>query len=248
VVAVELAVSGDDLLPPPRRIDNSYLGAERSSPQRSLYRFCVKGWKTSRKLVLRLTRVYIDEQRSVSISACITISFADCITFSIVVWDLFVQVMKSSSFEGILLKATWPSNDPVPAQLLTEIIKYSIPAFKFSRQVTPSLHHVIIISAFQVPFRLFLTMQSSLLTNSLDTLTHTVSHSRNTLTLILLPTLLLGDGQDSEDDPYYMTMHKLWTKICEPDWRTVTKSLYIVHCISRDSSVEACKRFASVVK
>ena len=45
------------------------------------------------------------------------------------------KVMRSSAFEGILLKATWPGNDPVPPELLTEIIKYSIPAFKYSRSV-----------------------------------------------------------------------------------------------------------------
>lgn len=54
--------------------------------------------------------------------------------------------------------------------------------------------------------------------------------------------------KDSEDDPYYMTLHKLWTKMCEKDWRTVTKSLYILHCISRDSSTEACTSFAAALK
>eukprot|EP01039_Chlorochromonas_danica_P000517 gene515-556_t len=97
------------------------------------------------------------------------------------------KVLRSSAFEGILLKATWPGNDPVPPELLTEIVKYSIPAFKYSRS-------------------------------------------------------------DAEDDPYYLTMHKLWTKMSEKDWRTVSKSLYILHCISRDSSTEACSRFAAAIK
>jgi hypothetical protein len=34
----------------------------------------------------------------------------------------------------------------------------------------------------------------------------------------------------------------------EKDWRTVTKSLYILHCISRDSSVEACTHFNNAFK
>ncbi len=36
--------------------------------------------------------------------------------------------------------------------------------------------------------------------------------------------------------------------MCEKDWRTVTKSLYILHCISRDSSSEACSNFAAALK
>lgn len=97
------------------------------------------------------------------------------------------KVMKSSAFEGILLKATWPSDEPVPAETLTQIVKYSIPAFKYTRD-------------------------------------------------------------ESEEDPYYMTLHKLWTKMSEKDWRTVVKSLYILHCISRDSSTDACEHFASAIK
>jgi hypothetical protein len=52
--------------------------------------------------------------------------------------DLYrkAKVMKSSAFEGILLKATWPGNDPVPPELLTEIVKYSVPSFKYARTVS----------------------------------------------------------------------------------------------------------------
>lgn len=45
-----------------------------------------------------------------------------------------------------------------------------------------------------------------------------------------------------------MTLHKLWTKMAERDWRTVTKSLYILHCISRDSKAEVCKKFGTAMK
>ncbi len=87
----------------------------------------------------------------------------------------------------MLLKATWPGNEPVSTEMLTQIIKYSIPAFKYSQ-----LH--------------------------------------------------------SDDDPYHMTLHKLWTKMTESDWRSVTKSLIILHSISRDCSVEACHQFSAAIK
>lgn len=45
------------------------------------------------------------------------------------------QVLRSSAFEGMLLKATWPGNEPVPQEILVEIIKHSIPAFKYSQSV-----------------------------------------------------------------------------------------------------------------
>ncbi len=46
------------------------------------------------------------------------------------------KVLRSSAFEAMLLKATWPSNEPVQPEILGEIIKYSIPAFKFSSAVS----------------------------------------------------------------------------------------------------------------
>jgi hypothetical protein len=46
------------------------------------------------------------------------------------------KVLRSSAFEAMLLKATWPSNDPVQPDILGEIIKYSIPAFKYSNAVS----------------------------------------------------------------------------------------------------------------
>ena len=52
----------------------------------------------------------------------------------------------------------------------------------------------------------------------------------------------------ADDDPYHMTLHKLWTKMCESDWRTVTKSIFILHCISRDCSGDSCRRFMAAVK
>mmetsp|Transcript_21590 Transcript_21590/g.21731 ORF Transcript_21590/g.21731 Transcript_21590/m.21731 type:complete len:493 (-) Transcript_21590:143-1621(-) len=97
------------------------------------------------------------------------------------------KVLRSSAFEGMLLRATWPGDDPIPQDLLDEIIKYSIPAFKYGRT-------------------------------------------------------------SQEDDPYHMTVHKLWTKMCERDWRTVVKSLFILHSISRESSEEVCERFAVTIK
>lgn len=45
------------------------------------------------------------------------------------------KVLRSSAFEAMLLKATWPSDEPVQPEILGEIIKYSIPAFKFASEV-----------------------------------------------------------------------------------------------------------------
>ena len=97
------------------------------------------------------------------------------------------KVLRSSAFEGMLLKATWPDNNPVPQQLLDEIIKYSIPAFKYGRSA-------------------------------------------------------------DDDDPYHMTIHKLYMKMTEKDWRTVTKSLYILHSISKECAPDVCDRFSMAIK
>jgi len=43
------------------------------------------------------------------------------------------KVMRSSAFEAMLLKATWPGDEPVPLELLDEIVKHSIPAFKYGK-------------------------------------------------------------------------------------------------------------------
>ena len=36
--------------------------------------------------------------------------------------------------------------------------------------------------------------------------------------------------------------------MCESDWRTVTKSIFILHCISRDCSADSCRRFVAAIK
>ena len=36
--------------------------------------------------------------------------------------------------------------------------------------------------------------------------------------------------------------------MCEKDWRVVCKATYILHCISRDSSVDTCEKFSSAIK
>jgi len=59
---------------------------------------------------------------------------------------------------------------------------------------------------------------------------------------------LAAHRQESEDDPYYMTLHKLWTKMHETDWRTVTKSLYILHTILRDCQTDACTKFGAAIR
>jgi len=59
-----------------------------------------------------------------------------CLSMTPVDFIPLTQIMRSSSFEGMLLKATWPSDEPVQQALLDEIIKYSIPAFKYGRSVS----------------------------------------------------------------------------------------------------------------
>ncbi len=64
--------------------------------------------------------------------------------FSLSMWqwsmicDLPSKVVRSSSFEAMLLKATWPSDAEVPSETITQIVKHSIPAFKYSRHVNTS--------------------------------------------------------------------------------------------------------------
>lgn len=48
---------------------------------------------------------------------------------------LLFQVLRSSAFEGMLLKATWPGDSPVPQEILAEIVKHSVPSFKYGRSV-----------------------------------------------------------------------------------------------------------------
>lgn len=45
-----------------------------------------------------------------------------------------------------------------------------------------------------------------------------------------------------------MTLHKLWTKMSEKDWRTVAKSLYILHTIERDCQMSDCQKFGAAIK
>jgi hypothetical protein len=46
-----------------------------------------------------------------------------------------MKAMRSSAFESMLLKATWPNDEAVPNEILNEIINHSIPAFKYGRSV-----------------------------------------------------------------------------------------------------------------
>lgn len=57
-----------------------------------------------------------------------------------------VKTMRSSAFESMLLKATWPSDDPVPNEILNEIIRHSIPAFKYGRSVRASYHSLAAVN------------------------------------------------------------------------------------------------------
>jgi hypothetical protein len=45
------------------------------------------------------------------------------------------KVLRSSPFEALILKATWPDDIPVRYDLLEELVQHSIPAFKYARWV-----------------------------------------------------------------------------------------------------------------
>jgi hypothetical protein len=46
------------------------------------------------------------------------------------------KVLRSSPFEGMLLKATWPGTEPIAPEILNEIVRHSIPAFKYGSSVS----------------------------------------------------------------------------------------------------------------
>ncbi len=74
--------------------------------------------------------------------------------------DLYrkAKVLKSSAFEGILLKATWPGNEPVPSELLSEIVKYSIPSFKYARSVSSDFALHLIYFVFNIYYDVIFTV------------------------------------------------------------------------------------------
>merc|ERR1740130_2556591 len=49
-------------------------------------------------------------------------------------------------------------------------------------------------------------------------------------------------------NPYEKTLHKLWNKISEPDWRTTLKGTTLLHHISRDTRPRDGRRFADYFK
>jgi hypothetical protein len=57
-----------------------------------------------------------------------------------------------------------------------------------------------------------------------------------------------GSTGSSSDDPYFMVLHKLWTKMCEKDWRTVVKSLHILLTISRDCPSKSSEKISETIK
>lgn len=110
----------------------------------------------------------------------------------------------------MLLKATWPSDAEAPTELINQIVKYSIPAFKYSKYVrTHFVYRVVSCS------------------NCVK---------------------MCSQDADADSDPYLMTLHKLWTKMCEEDWRSAAKALFILHTVSRDCAPDQCRKFAAALK
>ena len=51
-----------------------------------------------------------------------------------------------------------------------------------------------------------------------------------------------------EDDPYRVTLRKLWKKMVEKDWRTTTKALYLLHALSRQAPVKNSRALSRTLK
>jgi len=51
-----------------------------------------------------------------------------------------------------------------------------------------------------------------------------------------------------EDDPYRVTLRKLWKKMVEQDWRTSMKALYLLHALSRQSPVPKARALSRTLK
>ncbi|CAM9810218.1 unnamed protein product [Discosporangium mesarthrocarpum] len=46
-----------------------------------------------------------------------------------------------------------------------------------------------------------------------------------------------------EEGPYWMTLHKLWRRMAEKDYRTKAKALYVIHRLARSTSPESWEYF-----
>lgn len=53
------------------------------------------------------------------------------------------KVLRSSPFEGMLLKATWPGPEPIAPEILNEIVRHSIPAFKYGSSVSLYFYNAV---------------------------------------------------------------------------------------------------------
>mmetsp|Transcript_8459 Transcript_8459/g.26371 ORF Transcript_8459/g.26371 Transcript_8459/m.26371 type:complete len:504 (-) Transcript_8459:236-1747(-) len=51
-----------------------------------------------------------------------------------------------------------------------------------------------------------------------------------------------------DDDPYRVTLRKLWKKMVEKDWRTSLKALTLVHALSRSTPVRNSRALSRVLK
>jgi len=51
-----------------------------------------------------------------------------------------------------------------------------------------------------------------------------------------------------QDDPYRVTLRKLWKKMVEKDWRTTTKALYLLHSLSRSTPLKNARALSRTLK
>ena len=51
-----------------------------------------------------------------------------------------------------------------------------------------------------------------------------------------------------DDDPYRVTLRKLWKKMIEKDWRTTQKALYLLHALSRSTPTKNARALSRTLK
>ena len=51
-----------------------------------------------------------------------------------------------------------------------------------------------------------------------------------------------------DDDPYRVTLRKLWKKMIERDWRTTQKALYLLHALSRSTPTKNARALSRTLK
>ncbi|CAN0511890.1 unnamed protein product, partial [Ectocarpus sp. 8 AP-2014] len=51
-----------------------------------------------------------------------------------------------------------------------------------------------------------------------------------------------------KEGPYWMTLHKLWRRMAERDYRTASKAVYVLHRLARGTTAESWGYFRSTLQ